>query len=179
VDAKLFEKASQSASYKRISAGSKVTVVSEKGSWYKVTKSGTTGFMLKKAFEKVTAKATASPAYKTLKNGSSGASVLKMQSRLEELGYLDIVPNGRYASTTRLGGQDVPVGQWADQERRGGQRHPGRAVFVRRQEVRHAFGLQKLGDKGTGVQRLQMRLRAKATSPPRSTAGTRPLPSRR
>ncbi len=52
VDAKFFAKASQSAAYKKLPAGTKVTVLSEKGSWYKVSKSGVTGFMLKKAFVK-------------------------------------------------------------------------------------------------------------------------------
>ncbi len=56
VAAKLFAKASQGSAYKKVSAGTKVTVLDEKGSWYKVSKSGTTGFMLKKAFAAVAAK---------------------------------------------------------------------------------------------------------------------------
>ena len=95
VDAKFFAKASQSAAYKKVPAGTKVTMLSEKGSWYKVSKSGTVGFMLKKAFVKPSPTQTQAPSFKTLKQGSTGSAVLKLQKRLEALGYLDIVPSGK------------------------------------------------------------------------------------
>lgn len=165
VDAKLFAKASQSAAYKKVEAGSKVAVIDEKGSWYKVEKSGTTGFMLKKAFAEV--KPTEKPndnsasAFKTLKTGSGGASVLKLQKRLEALGYLDIVPNGKYASTTATA---VKLFQSMSGLKKSGVADGDTQSALYASNAKKSAMLSssiKQGAKGTGVQRLQMRLRSK------------------
>jgi hypothetical protein len=49
---KIYASASTSAASKKVKSGTKLTVVGEKGGWYKVVKSGNTGYMQKKAFER-------------------------------------------------------------------------------------------------------------------------------
>ena len=159
--AKLFAESSQSSAYKRLSVGTKVTVIDEKGGWYKVRWDDVTGFMLKKAFQVVDTKPTAAPEYKTLKNGASGSLVTKLQKRLEALGYLDIVPNGRYAATTASA---VKLFQTANGLKKTGVADDDTQSALYAASAKKSGLLSasmKSGDKGTDVQRLQMRLRAK------------------
>jgi cell wall-associated NlpC family hydrolase/SH3-like domain-containing protein len=167
VDAKVYASASTSSASKKVEAGTQVTVLSQKGGWYKVTKSGTTGFMQQKAFEKQVVKAasTAQPAqtsaYKTLKTGSSGASVLKLQKRLEALGYLDIVPSGKYAATTATA---VKLFQSVNGLQKTGVADGDTQAQLYASAAKKSGMLTasiKPGGKGTCVQRLQLRLRAK------------------
>ena len=163
VNAKFFVRANQSSAYKKVKAGTSVTILDEKSGWYKVKKSGVTGFMLKKAFADPTPKATAmpAPAYRTLKKNSSGSSVLKLQKQLEALGYLDIVPNGKYASTTAAA---VKLFQSVNGLSKSGVADSATQAALYSDGAKKSGMLSasvKPGDKGTGVQRLQMRLRSK------------------
>lgn len=164
VDAKVYSSASTSSASKKVEAGTKVTVLSEKGGWYKVKKSGTTGFMQLKAFEPAAPKETQAPQdsnYKTLKAGVSGASVLKLQKRLEALGFLDIVPSGKYAATTATA---VKLFQSVNGLEKTGVADGETQARLYASAARKSGMLTasiKPGDKGTGVQRLQLRLRAK------------------
>ena len=161
VNAKFFARASQSAAYKKVKAGTSVTILDEKSGWYKVKKSGVTGYMLKKVFVDAKPKATSAPAYKTLKKNATGSSVLKMQKQLEALGYLDIVPNGKYASTTAAA---VKLFQSANGLSKSGVADSATQAALYSDGAKKSGMLSasiKPGDKGTGVQRLQMRLRSK------------------
>lgn len=163
-NARVYVRASQSAASKKVPAGTQVTMLSEKGGWYKVRRGGITGFMLRKAFAEVAPSPTEAPsqsAFKPLKTGSSGAAVLKLQKRLEVLGYLDIVPSGKYASTTAMA---VRLFQAENGLKKTG------AADADTQSALYAEGAKssgiltaslKAGGNGENVKRLQLRLRSK------------------
>ncbi len=121
--------------------------------------------------------ATPGPRVKTLKQGSKGSAVLKLQKR-EALGIWTSCQR-QVRLHHRLRGQTVPSMSGLKRPA-SPTRHPVRIVRVRREKVPMLSASVKLGDKGTGVKRLQARLRAKATSRTRSTACTpRPPAGRR
>ena len=72
--------------------GNTVNVLATNGSWARVEKNGEIGYCKKSALTVAE--------YVTLKSGSSGSQVTKLQSRLEELGYFDGVPTGNYSLIT-------------------------------------------------------------------------------
>ena len=72
--------------------GNTVNVLATNGSWARVEKNGEIGYCKKSALTVAE--------YVTLKSGSSGSQVTKLQSRLEGLGYFDGVPTGNYSLIT-------------------------------------------------------------------------------
>jgi cell wall-associated NlpC family hydrolase len=161
---RLYAKASQSAPSKKVAAGAKVEIYDEKGNWYKVRLSGVNGFMLKKAFAKpeATAQPTkqASP-FKALKTGASGADVLKLQKRLEGLGYLDVAPTGKYASSTAAA---VKLFQAASGLKKTGAADANTQAALYAQNAKTSDILSitlRQGAAGSNVKRLQSRLKAK------------------
>lgn len=105
--ARLYQKASRSSASRKVAAGTTLTILNQSGDWYRVRKGDVTGYMLRSAFTAAATETpvpgpTASPAYNALQSGSHGAAVTQLQKRLEALGYLDALPNGKYGSYTAL-----------------------------------------------------------------------------
>jgi hypothetical protein len=97
---KLYSKISKSARTLKVGKGRSVVVYAAKGKWCKVSVSGVKGYMLKSSLAK-TAKAKASAGLPTLRSGSSGSSVKKLQAQLAKRGFLSSKSvNGKYASAT-------------------------------------------------------------------------------
>lgn len=69
-----------------------MNVLATNGSWARLERNGEIGYCKKSSLEAAD--------YTTLKSGSSGSAVTKLQSRLEELGYFDGVPTGNYSLIT-------------------------------------------------------------------------------
>ncbi len=92
-DVTIYASASTSATVLgTLKKGSTVNVLATNGSWARLERNGEIGYCKKSSLE------TAD--YTTLKSGSSGSAVTKLQSRLEALGYFDGVPTGNYSLIT-------------------------------------------------------------------------------
>ena len=75
-----------------LSASDTVNVLAVNGSWARIEKDGNVGYCKKANLTVVE--------YVTLKSGSSGSAVTKLQKRLEELGYFDGAVSGNYSALT-------------------------------------------------------------------------------
>lgn len=96
---KIYSKIAKKARTRKVSKGCKVTVYAVKGKWCKVKVGNVKGYMLKSSLTKP-AKAKSS-GYKTLRSGSSGSSVKRLQAQLAKRGLLSSgAVNGRYSSST-------------------------------------------------------------------------------
>ncbi len=94
------ENSTKSKKVIKIKKGVKLTLTGSVGSWYKVkTASGKVGFVKQSCVKKVTE--STETKYTTLKKGSKGSKVKKLQQRLNELGYLNKNKiNSKYDSST-------------------------------------------------------------------------------
>ena len=171
--ARMYQRASISAKSVPVKAGTMVSIHGEKGAWYKVKIGGKGGYMRQSAFvapELTTPAPTQAPpegngSYKTLKTGSRGSAVTELQRRLEALGYLDILPNGKYASTTAAAVKEFQG--VAGLKRTGiADNRTQQALYDGGAPKSEIYGakLQTSGN-GTYVKRLQMRLRTKGYAP--------------
>lgn len=106
--ARLFKSTKSSKTYTTLKKGTMVTVVKEGSKWIKCKAKGKTGYVLKKNLkkQKATSKKIASkkkkkPTLRTLRSGSKGSAVKKVQSKLASKGYLGKSSvNGKYGSGT-------------------------------------------------------------------------------
>ncbi len=99
---KLYSKLSKKAKTLKVSKGRSVVVYAAKGKWCKVAVNGVKGYMLKSSLSKGGIKPkSSSSSLRTLKGGSSGAAVKKLQKQLAKRGLLSSGSvSGRYAGTT-------------------------------------------------------------------------------
>jgi peptidoglycan hydrolase-like protein with peptidoglycan-binding domain len=99
---KLYNSTSQKAKVRKVAKGRAVNVHAVKGKWCKVSISGVKGYMLKSTLTKaVSVKPKSASGYSTLRSGSSGSAVKRLQTQLAKRGYLSSgAVNGRYSSST-------------------------------------------------------------------------------
>lgn len=167
---KLYQKNSTSARYATIAKGKKVSILSQMGDWIKVRYNKKTGYLLPDAFEEPTPEPTPVPVpdettqeapLKTLRSGSSGDAVRRLQLRLEELGFLDMVPSATYGSGTIAA---VKLFQSAANIKKTGKADSKTQLAAYSAAAPKSSILSaslKKGSKGTHVKRLQNRLKAK------------------
>ena len=98
---------------KALKYGTKVEVTGTKGSWYKVTVNGKTGYVAKKYIKKgsssgsssssnsSSSSSSSSSSMGTCKSGDKGGKVKAVQERLKDLGYLSGSPDGDYGNGTK------------------------------------------------------------------------------
>jgi len=170
--ARLHKKQSAKSKSTSLKSGAKVSVFCRDGDWYKVKSGKRVGYVKASAVTLPGAAPTPAPtsapgspaqtgSYKRLKPGSKGESVLKLQRRLEALGYLNAVPDSKYRAATtsavKLFQKDIKHKSTgvADSQTQQALYEAG----APNSSIR-STSLRK-GNKGAQVKRLQLRLKAK------------------
>lgn len=98
---KLYSKISKNAKTRKVSKGHAVTVYAVKGKWCKVSVNGVKGYMLKSSLTKGAQIKSKAKGYSTLRPGSSGTAVKRVQAQLAKRGFLSSSGvTGRYSSST-------------------------------------------------------------------------------
>ena len=94
LNASIYSKALESASrLGTLSAGTDITVTAYTNKWARISYGSSVGYVLRNYVSNIS--------YTTLKSGSSSSSdILKLQKKLEDLGYFDGLPAGNYGTLT-------------------------------------------------------------------------------
>ena len=99
----LREKASSTSdALQTLPKGTKLEVLGNSGSWYKVTYGKYTGYVYKTyvSVTKTASSSSSSSSATRLEKGSTGSAVKDLQTKLKKLGYYDAYVDGDYGDTT-------------------------------------------------------------------------------
>ena len=99
----LREKASSTSdALQTLPKGTKLEVLGNSGSWYKVTYGKYTGYVYKTyvSVTKTASSSSSSSSTTRLEKGSTGSDVKELQTKLKKLGYYDAYVDGDYGDTT-------------------------------------------------------------------------------